>query len=116
MIVLFPFHFHQNRRAGGQPLNVTRDVRDFYQIALAKRLLKAQKETGEKILGDVAECDAQHQTDQACAAHYRKRELRKPGDAEHKVQAGEHYKRSAGPRHYFAQKVAEGSIQKPATQ
>lgn len=68
---LIAIECHQNSRARGQPLNVSRDVGYFYQIALTKRLLQAQKETGEKVLGDVAECNAQHQTNQACAAHQR---------------------------------------------
>jgi len=76
---------HQNGGARGQPLNVTRDAFCIYRVALTKRLLQAQKETGEKILGDVAECDARHHTNQACAAHHRERELREPGDTKHKV-------------------------------
>ncbi|GGC76689.1 hypothetical protein GCM10011362_26630 [Marinobacter halophilus] len=85
-------------------------------VPLTKRLLQAQKETGEKILSDVAEGDAQHQTNQACTAHQRERELRKPRNAQHKVKANKHYQYSACPGRYFAQKLATGSVQKPATQ
>jgi hypothetical protein len=98
---LIAIECHQNGRARCQSLHVTRDTRYFYQILLAKRLLKAQKETGKKILGDVAECDSQHQSNQARPAKHRQRELGKPGNTQHKVQAGKHHEHAAGSGHYF---------------
>lgn len=40
---------HQDCRARGQPLDVTRDACHLDQIALAKRLLQTEKQAGKEI-------------------------------------------------------------------
>ena len=61
------------------------------EVAVVKRLLHAEEDAGQEILGDVAKGDTQHQPDQARSADHRQGQLRQAGHPENDIDAGEQH-------------------------
>ena len=100
----------QDRGAHVQVLHDPLKAGNLNPVARPKRVADAQQKAGERVFGDFAKGQTDHDTDQAGTPDYRDGKPRQASDLKHKVKTDQKDRDRKGPRHDLQQKRRRDAV------